>query len=271
MVPDCNRIQFGRESSSVIPGPHPPGAQCQTVRVQEARIWAAGSEHPKSENDRHRSLPSPIWSPPGDEQESPSQWNDLFVRGGTATATRTRFLLPVCTSDAAALYRLRFSVAIRWHWKSLRNSGDEPKIPQRTWIRRGGPLCLALQDARFTRPSSDIHLQESTEFRRFRSPHIDGLLIQAGSLGAVSSFTILQATGRRWRLVPSIERSRTICLMFLSMHVLMRRRKRDRRLIVVIEVFLANASTVCFAHGNYCCVGAEQRHQKNNRQLTFVE
>ena len=37
-----------------------------------------------------------------------SQWNDLSLRGGTAKATRARFLLPVLTFDALALHRLRF-------------------------------------------------------------------------------------------------------------------------------------------------------------------
>jgi hypothetical protein len=48
--------------------------------------------------------------------------------------------------------------------------------------------------------------------------------------------------------------------MLLIMHVVMVGRKLGRRLMAMIGVFPANARTVCFAHGNHCCVGAEQRH-----------
>jgi len=50
------------------------------------------------------------------------------------------------------------------------------------------------------------------------------------------------------------------------MHVMMGGRKPGRRLMVMIGVFLANARTVSFAHRSHCCVGAEQRHYKNNRR-----
>jgi hypothetical protein len=59
---------------------------------------------------------------------------------------------------------------------------------------------------------------------------------------------------------------RTIHAMLLSMHVVMEGRKLGRRLMGMIGVFLANAGTVCFAHGGHGCVGAEQRHYKNNRR-----
>ena len=78
MVPDRNRIQFGRESSAVIP---------------DARICAAGSEPPKSAIVETGCHPLHFGVPLGNEQESRSQWNDLFVKGGTAKATRTRFLV----------------------------------------------------------------------------------------------------------------------------------------------------------------------------------
>jgi len=58
---------------------------------------------------------------------------------------------------------------------------------------------------------------------------------------------------------------RTIRPRLLSMHVMMGGRKPGRRLMVMIGVFLANARTVCFAH-RHSCVGAEQRHYKNNRR-----
>jgi hypothetical protein len=59
---------------------------------------------------------------------------------------------------------------------------------------------------------------------------------------------------------------RTIRPMLLSVQVMMRGRRRGRRLMMMIGVFLANTPTVCFAHGSRCCVGAEQRHGKNNRR-----
>jgi len=65
---------------------------------------------------------------------------------------------------------------------------------------------------------------------------------------------------------------RTIRPMLLSAHVMMMMGSgRGRRLMMMtIGVFLANARTVCFAHGGHCCVGAEQRHCKNNcRQFTM--
>jgi hypothetical protein len=59
---------------------------------------------------------------------------------------------------------------------------------------------------------------------------------------------------------------RTIRPMLLSVHVMMRRRRRGRRLMVMIGIFLANVRTVCIAHGSHCCIGAEQRQCKNNRR-----
>jgi hypothetical protein len=52
----------------------------------------------------------------------------------------------------------------------------------------------------------------------------------------------------------------TIRAMLLRMHVVMEGRRLGRRLMVMIGGFLADASTVCFAHGSRGCVGAEQRH-----------
>jgi hypothetical protein len=54
--------------------------------------------------------------------------------------------------------------------------------------------------------------------------------------------------------------------MLLSMHVMMGGRRRGRRLMVMIGIFLANARAVRFTHGSHCCVGAEQRQHKNNRR-----
>jgi hypothetical protein len=68
------------------------------------------------------------------------------------------------------------------------------------------------------------------------------------------------------RLPCDIGAFRTICSMLSSVRVMMGRRRRSRRLMVMIGVFLANARTVCFAHGSHRCVGAEQRHYKNNRR-----
>jgi hypothetical protein len=47
-----------------------------------------------------------------------SQWNDLSLRGGTAKATRARFLLPVLTFDAPALHRFAFSIPIELDFAS---------------------------------------------------------------------------------------------------------------------------------------------------------
>jgi hypothetical protein len=51
----------------------------------------------------------------------------------------------------------------------------------------------------------------------------------------------------------------TIRPMLLRMHVVRGGRRLGRRLMVMIGSFLADASTVCFAHGSRGCVGAEQR------------
>jgi len=52
--------------------------------------------------------------------------------------------------------------------------------------------------------------------------------------------------------------------MLLSVHMMVRGRMRDRRLMVMIGVVLANARTVRFTHRSHRCVGAEQHHCKNN-------
>jgi hypothetical protein len=52
---------------------------------------------------------------------------------------------------------------------------------------------------------------------------------------------------------------RTIRPLLLSVHVMMRGGRRGRRLMMmmmIIGVVLANARTVCFAHGSHCGVGA---------------
>jgi len=60
----------------------------------------------------------------------------------------------------------------------------------------------------------------------------------------------------------------TIGPMFVSVHMMMggRRRGRGLMMMMMIGVFLANARTVCIAHGSHCCIRAEQRHCNKNRR-----
>jgi hypothetical protein len=37
-------------------------------------------------------------------------------------------------------------------------------------------------------------------------------------------------------------------------------------MMMMIGVFVANARTVCIAHGSHCRIGAEKRQCKNNRR-----